>query len=207
MKWLKENNVFYQNVTICDNLVNQLPEHGIPEIIEQNITYIPEDDEQDNSVPGIDNYVDNGIGIFSEELNIPDLQSAAIITNSPSMSLTVFEKLTKLIDKNHKGQSDGMILSISHGNKMEPELFNPRHMICAFPTLFPYGIGGIQDIRRKKQLSYNDHVSYLLYLNNERFRVHKAFIYCSFNIMQRAEARLNMQLMIKKKIFIRLPSQ
>ena len=79
------------------------------------------------------------------------------------------------------------------------ELFNPKHLLYAFPTLFPYGIGGIMDESRKNKLSYRQHLIYLLYLNCISYRIHRNLIFVNFNVMQRPEARASLNIHIKRK--------
>jgi hypothetical protein len=74
-------------------------------------------------------------------------------------------------------------------------------LLGAYPTLFCHGIGGISDSSRKIKLSYRDHANYLMLLNDDRFRTHRSFLFVVFNILQRAEARNRMNLLVNMKDF------
>ena len=67
--------------------------------------------------------------------------------------------------------------------------------------MFCYGTGGLMSLKKKKKLSYREHVCHLLNLNCDRFWKHRSFIFVVFNIIQRNENRLFINLLVKRNDF------
>ena len=47
----------------------------------------------------------------------------------------------------HMKSDGGNFLQIPHANKPVNEFYNPELLPMTYPTLFPYGIGGFEDLR------------------------------------------------------------
>jgi hypothetical protein len=54
-----------------------------------------------------------------------------------------------------------------------------------YPTLFPYGIGGMSDDRRRSRLGLKHHVKHLFSLADRRFKEHYSFLFTAFSMIQR----------------------
>jgi hypothetical protein len=74
-------------------------------------------------------------------------------------------------------------------------------LIASYPHLFPYGVGGFHDTKRKIKLTAREHIKYLLEIEDDRFRKDKTFQCVVFNQIQRAECRNRINLMIRRKDF------
>lgn len=61
---------------------------------------------------------------------------------------------------------------------------DPNHMLGAFPTLWPYGIGGIET-RQPISVPYNVHVQFALQYADKRFRQDLHFIFQAFGVLQK----------------------
>ncbi|CAF1447824.1 unnamed protein product, partial [Rotaria sp. Silwood1] len=70
-----------------------------------------------------------------------------------------------------------------------------------FPTLFPYGCGGLEDGSRPIQINFREHLRYLLSYADRRFEEHYSFIFVVFNILQRRTACFHAQLMTTRSWF------
>ncbi|TFK87004.1 hypothetical protein K466DRAFT_491708, partial [Polyporus arcularius HHB13444] len=70
-----------------------------------------------------------------------------------------------------------------------------------YPTLFPYGLGGLEDRARASKLSLKRHVKHLLSLSDRRFQEHHSFLFTAFNILQRRSVLLHSSLKINRKRF------
>ncbi|KAF5326511.1 hypothetical protein D9611_000714 [Ephemerocybe angulata] len=70
-----------------------------------------------------------------------------------------------------------------------------------YPTLFPYGIGGLENRGRKAALSFKRHVKHLLTLHDSRFQEHYSFPFTVFNILQRRAILLHTSLKVKRSNF------
>ena len=70
-----------------------------------------------------------------------------------------------------------------------------------YPTLFPYGIGGIEDKCRTVAISFENHIKHLLSLADRRFQEHYSFLFMAFNIIQRRKLLLHTSLKVKRTKF------
>jgi len=70
----------------------------------------------------------------------------------------------------------------------------------AFPTLFPYGTGGIE-AEQPVELTFSDHMKWALRYHDRRFRVHESFAFMAFGIMQRRQALFSAHLQMRRKTF------
>ncbi|KZV80625.1 hypothetical protein EXIGLDRAFT_629844, partial [Exidia glandulosa HHB12029] len=60
-----------------------------------------------------------------------------------------------------------------------------------FPTLFPLGVGGLEDRARQRQsIGFQTHASYLLDLGDRSFSQHRSFNFIVVNILQRRAVHL-----------------
>ena len=67
-----------------------------------------------------------------------------------------------------------------------------------YPTLFPYGIGGFENIQRTTWVSMKWHVKHLFNLADRHFQEHYSFLFTVFNILQRRQLLLHSSLKVKQ---------
>lgn len=79
---------------------------------------------------------------------------------------------------------------------------DPNHMMGAFPTLWPYGKGGIET-KRAIEMPYNRHVRWALQYADRRFRLHHQFVFQAFGVLQKRQVCASACLQVKKKDFLR----
>jgi len=72
----------------------------------------------------------------------------------------------------------------------------------AFPTLFPYGVGGIENTR-PVPLDFREHIQWALQYHDRRFRTHETFSFVAFGILQRRQALGSARLEMKRSNFDR----
>jgi hypothetical protein len=70
----------------------------------------------------------------------------------------------------HIKKKGGGYVEIPHDPTPVNEFFNPELFPMIYPTLFPYGIGGFEDIKRTTQVSMKRHVKHLFNLTDRRSR-------------------------------------
>lgn len=75
-------------------------------------------------------------------------------------------------------------------------------LAACFPTLFPYGIGGIEQ-SRDEEVHFLDHVRWCLEYCDKRFRTHHSFYFVAFGIQQRREVMRTARVQMKRKDFDR----
>ena len=72
----------------------------------------------------------------------------------------------------------------------------------AFPTLFPYGMGGIQ-ADRLVNVDFAEHGRWTLQYHDRRFRRHETFPFISFGILQRCQALASAKIQMNRPMFER----
>ncbi|CAF3900273.1 unnamed protein product [Rotaria sp. Silwood1] len=103
-------------------------------------------------------------------------------------------------DTEHNSSQD-IVYIISCGNKPANEYSNPNLLLGIFPTLFPYGRGGLDDGFRPIRINFREHLRYLLSYADHRFEQNYSFIFVVFNILQRRTACFHAQLMTTRPWF------
>jgi hypothetical protein len=93
------------------------------------------------------------------------------------------------------------VYMIPRGDKPANEYSNPKLLLGIFPTLFPYGCGGLEDCSRPVKINYVEHLRYLLSFGDRRFEENCSFIFIVFNILQRRTACLHAHLMASRPYF------
>lgn len=77
---------------------------------------------------------------------------------------------------------------------------NPNHLLGCFPTLFPYGTGGIET-QRPVDIPYEVHVRWTMEYMDQRFRKDMHYPFQAFGIMQKREVCRSTILQMKKSSF------
>ncbi|CAF2063985.1 unnamed protein product, partial [Rotaria magnacalcarata] len=70
-----------------------------------------------------------------------------------------------------------------------------------YPTLFPYGLGGVENERRSVRVSYAKHIRYFLSYHDHRFEMNTSFIFVTFNILQRRTACAKSRILASRPFF------
>lgn len=72
-----------------------------------------------------------------------------------------------------------------------------------FPTLFPYGRGGIE-MQREVYVPFMEHVRWLLQFHDRRFRTHSSFAFVACGIHQRHQALQSARVQMGSRDFARV---
>ncbi|KAJ7310997.1 hypothetical protein DFH08DRAFT_666077, partial [Mycena albidolilacea] len=85
---------------------------------------------------------------------------------------------------------------------------NPRVFGLLWPTLFPFGVGMIDnnDVRLSTEYGFRQvdtapHVEHLITIADKRFQVHKSFIFVMANIIQRRQSSFKSRLAVNRSWF------
>ena len=62
--------------------------------------------------------------------------------------------------------------------------YDPCFFPSAFPTLFPYGVGGFQDPDRLQHFPMDKHIKFLLLQHHELYARHEIFMFVAYNVIQ-----------------------
>ncbi|RHZ84007.1 hypothetical protein Glove_86g42 [Diversispora epigaea] len=93
--------------------------------------------------------------------------------------------MTQELTGDERGYPDAILMP--HSNIPKNEYTDPTLLPAAFPTLFPYGVGGHEDNFRKQHIPLKQYVKHLLQLDDPKFRHHRSFIFATFDILRRRE--------------------
>ena len=75
------------------------------------------------------------------------------------------------------------------------------HILGLYPTLFPYGRGGVENKNRPVYVSYSKHIKYFLSYHDRRFERNSSFIFVNFNILQRRAACSKARILVSRPYF------
>ncbi|CAF1247456.1 unnamed protein product [Rotaria sp. Silwood1] len=212
VQWLRQNNPPYRNITINQSIINKLPDDDVPECLWATM-------EISTNVEAVENerasYVPDPLinaSKFNNTTAIPIISSAMLDVNGTKVSSNdVAEHLLQRIkaqasektyekDTEHNSSQD-IVYIISCGNKPANEYSNPNLLLGIFPTLFPYGRGGLDDGFRPIRINFREHLRYLLSYADHRFEQNYSFIFVVFNILQHRTACFHAQLMTTRPWF------
>ena len=149
--------------------------------------------EQDNT-PRLPRIVNDGDSVAFESLVVTDVDGNAPADKLKAAAMRHF-------------QAGGGHVEMPHDNQFEDEFFNPKLFPMVYPTLFPYGIGGFEDNRRSKKLSFKYHVKHLFNLADHRFQEHYSFMFTVFSVLQRRYILLHTGLKVKKSSYLKVATE
>ncbi|KAJ7161927.1 hypothetical protein C8R43DRAFT_880400, partial [Mycena crocata] len=145
LAWLKVHNPLYKNVVVDQDVLKDLPDETIPPFHVQHI--LPNariDVTTSDYVPG-----------SSETPEVPNLVVVTDVEgNAPSDEL-------RAAAMRHMRKAGSNYVEIPHDRSPVNEFKNPALFPMMYPTLFPYGIGGIDDPHRPVAISFKRHVKHL----------------------------------------------
>lgn len=87
------------------------------------------------------------------------------------------------------------------GSRSHGGIENPNHLLGAYPTLWPYGTGGIKT-QWWIDVPYNVHVQWALQHSDRRFRHHGQFMFQAFGVLQKRQVAASACLQVLKKVFL-----
>ncbi|KAJ6455262.1 hypothetical protein C8R47DRAFT_996842, partial [Mycena vitilis] len=144
LAWLKVHNHLYRDVVIDRDVLLDQPDEFIPPFHIQHV--IPN--------AGIDSTTSTYVPGSSAPPDIPSVVVADVDGNAPSNDLRA-----AALKHMHKNGSN--YVEIPHDKKAVNEFNNPALLPMIYPTLFPYGLGGLEDDSRFSPLGFKRHVKHL----------------------------------------------
>ena len=190
--WLKEHNPLYKDVVIAMDRIADIPEHDIIPIEPQ---VVPHSDEQDT----LTSRYDGGIRSLREESESNNESAQSIIDSVIVTDVAGNASVAQLRDAAMRHfKSGGGYYELPHEKQAESEMYNVDLFPKVYPTLFPYGIGGIEDNARSVPISMKNHAKHLFSMTNRHFQHHYSFLFTVFNILQRRKVLLQTSLRVKR---------
>ncbi|KAK1234937.1 hypothetical protein PQX77_001853, partial [Marasmius sp. AFHP31] len=188
--WLSHHNSAYRDVSISPENLALYPDDGTFPGLEDSVIR----DEAKGPAEGVgfedhvsDEFVERATtaDVFLEKLGIYDPEND-VMSGRAIMASAV----RSLLPRNFKSRVPDLF--VAESNLPVPEYNNPDLFPGMYPTLFPYGTGGLEDKRRQPSLGFQSHAEYLLDLDDRIFRYHESFIFVATNILQRRGNHLGM---------------
>ncbi|KAJ6448867.1 hypothetical protein C8R47DRAFT_1030997, partial [Mycena vitilis] len=164
LTWLKTHNHLYHEVNIDQDALEKLPEESIlPFHIQHIIPSSGIDMTTSDYIPG------SAQPPPDPDLNVPNL---ADILNPPPSTIPFQSVVVTDVDGNapsrelrsaaleHMNKAGSNYIEIPHDPHPVNEFNNPDLFPMMYPTLFPYGLGGMEDPHRRTKLSFKRHVKH-----------------------------------------------
>lgn len=93
----------------------------------------------------------------------------------------------------------GSFISSRRGSRMVPDFNNPYLLSWLFPHLDPWGIGGFHDPRRKRSITMEEQLSYLLQIDGGPFEKDPEFAFVFYNIKQKKLVSQNVRFKVPQR--------
>ncbi|KAJ7030626.1 hypothetical protein C8F04DRAFT_904558, partial [Mycena alexandri] len=161
LEWLKIHNHLYCEVPINKPLLNSLPDETIlPFHIQHIVPSTGIDVTTSDYVPG------------SAQVDIASVPNLTDILAAPPPNVPFQSVVVADVDGNapsnelrsaalrHMARPGSNYVEIPHDSEPANEFKNPHLFPMMYPTLFPYGLGGMEDKERPTKLSFKRHVKH-----------------------------------------------
>ncbi|KAJ6505676.1 hypothetical protein C8R47DRAFT_967608 [Mycena vitilis] len=201
--WLIENNPLYADLdkkTVRENS-EEYPVHDCPIAV----TDFLRTNSASNQGASYTSYSDQANAELFEGASIFELTSSTLVDADNVASTYQQRKLDAL--RKLKKQEAGFI-KFPSGNPPLSTSKNPRVFGWLWPTLFPYGVGMVDNnnVRISTEIPFHQvdtapHVEHLLTMRDTRFQVHKSFIFVMSNIIQRRKSSFQARLATNRSWF------
>jgi hypothetical protein len=159
--WLKSHNHLYSHVDIDEQVLSLYPDDdvmpGLPERVIFNASSDPASlfqtetaGMQEHPAENVDSVQDDG-DIFMDKFGVSDPEQIGL----PGRSIRASALATFALKQDPRLAD----LAVSEGRAALPEYNNPSLVPGMFPTLFPCGIRGFDDCRRRTPISLQSHIN------------------------------------------------
>ncbi|RHZ70488.1 hypothetical protein Glove_271g119 [Diversispora epigaea] len=223
LEWLINHNVLYKNVKLDETALESLLENGVPTALLATTVVVNIDSEKIEHYTGytmdpIDEYdMNNDLDDISDkeissEKNISRLYDPITelrnsgVTYTDNIPISEQERTLRVLEKIIQELTDdkqicSRTILMPHSNVPRNEYTDLSLLPAAFPTLFPYGVGGHEDNFRKHHVPFKQYVKHLLRVHDSKFRHHRSFIFATFDMLRRREIALGTYLITKQSKF------
>ncbi|CAF5006357.1 unnamed protein product, partial [Rotaria sp. Silwood1] len=163
LQWLRQNNPLYRNVTINQSIINKLPDDDVPECLWATM-------EISTNVEAAEN--ERACYVPDPLINASEFNNKTVIpitsrcqwykVSSDKVAEHLLERIKAQAPEKTYGKdteqnfTQYIIYIIPCGNKPANEYSNPNLLLGIFPTLFPYGFGGLQDASRPIRINFRE---------------------------------------------------
>ncbi|KIK29098.1 hypothetical protein PISMIDRAFT_6979 [Pisolithus microcarpus 441] len=210
LQWLMTNNPkYYGAIEISRERLQSLPEDDVPVEISSVI-------RQSDDVGIVEQESEGYVPVDNEEADVVPLQVSGMIDMEMS-SITAREMMAWGLSNLWEEGKEGAY-AVRYGNQPvsdfgcarrngkdveEPPTEKETNFFeCAYPCLFPYGEGGIEQ-HRDVLVEFADHIRWTLRYHDRRFRKHETYPFVCFGILQKRQALGSARIQMQRKTFQR----
>lgn len=190
--WLKAHNPLYKNIRINHDMLNSLPP---TQVLPVQIDHVQSNEGSDPLTSRYDNLADEAPPV--DENNCYPLQNVVIT----DVDGTAPPNELRAAAWRHVKKKGNAYVEVPHDPEPVNEFCHPQLFPMIYPTLFPYGVGGVEDVKRCSKLGMKRHIKHLFSLADPRFQEHYSFLFTAFNILQRRAVLLHTSLKVKRRDF------
>ena len=172
LDWLKLNHIEYENVFVSHENLKQYPENGSPVTVVMLKAEDLDTNKQPESTAVNDTELEEGV----EEGPIEPTVHGLTDKDAP---IKAWNKLASDALSNLANGEQMMV--VGHTDATQSLFKNPSLYSSAFPWLFPYGLGGIDNTNKQIKTSTLLHKRHLLMYHDKRFQLDSLFSIFAFN--------------------------
>ncbi|KAE8216207.1 hypothetical protein CF319_g8945, partial [Tilletia indica] len=185
LHFLRANFLDYPQFPIDEHALSQLPEDDVPELLMRHVLH-----QEHGNVPslfemettGLDQHPGLTAGDDSEASEGRTFIEHHGLIDLNGVTVPAHHRMGAALANATGTMHPDMI--IKHGTEFIKDYNNPALFPGMFPTLFPWGIGGLEDTRQVA-LGFDRHAAHLLDLADSAFRRHWSYIFVANNIKHR----------------------
>ncbi|KAJ3504480.1 hypothetical protein NMY22_g17910 [Coprinellus aureogranulatus] len=194
LEWLKLNHADYGDLIISQKDLEAYPLSGVP--VEVDFRKVPDGTDPTDKDPLEMSKHETDIEQGTTDGPCPFVVRG--LTGPQYMNLSM--KSMKAHALRHL-ETQGKMLGIGHEATPQSMYHNPQAYPQMFPWLFPYGLGGIGQLRHAKIMSEREHKRRLLLYHDKRFQTDLYFPMIAFNHEQMKSNVTGSFLFAKRKDF------
>lgn len=195
--WLKDHNPHYKDIRINHEMLNGL---APTQILPVQIDHIDSGGRSDPLTSRYDNMASGDAPVDQD--NCCPIQNVVVT----DIDGTAPPNELRAAAWRHVRKKGNAYVEIPHDPDPVNEFCRPELFPMIYPTLFPYGIGGVEDSSRSARISMKRHVKHFFSLADPRFQEHYSFLFTAFNILQRRAVLLHTSLKVKRRDFPQVAS-
>src|SRR5581483_11805034 len=177
--WLKENNNYYRDITIDQEILNSLPENG------SIINMLPQIQDEQSEEEGED--------VNDNEDKVVSRTFVPLLPPTNREDVAINETLDRMQN------NDPPLLWPTIESTPINEFQTPGYIARAFPTLYPYGTADLRSARERDVLPA-EYFKHLLWYKDGRFAQHPRWRYFALNSTMRWRALQEGQIFVKQNL-------
>lgn len=192
--WLKNNNHLYKDIEINKQNLESLPENEVPQVLMDTIKMY---DTQTTPEGYVKDPLHEDLSELENEIPI----NVTALVDTDGVNVTSEQINKEILNKISRNDKTNAVYAIPHIGTPINEYSNPKLLMSLYPTLFPYGMGGVEDFTKPTAVTFEKHIQYLLSYADGRFERNHSFIFIAFNIIQKRVTCREAKILVSRPYF------